>query len=76
MTLDVSYAGERVGGDQYGAGLAPLASQQKLPGGSLVLGDVAAHTNRSRRFLSKRKAMMGKDGNACQSQFESCRMWW
>ena len=49
-----------------------LASRQKLPRGLLVLGDIAALTNTLGRFLGRQKAMMGKDGNACLSQSESC----
>ena len=60
-------AGERVSGDQYEAGLNLLASQRKLPGGSLILGVILARTSRSRRFLGHRKAMMGKDGNAFEA---------
>ena len=41
-----------------------LASQQKLPGESLVSGDIVAGTKRSRRFLGRREAMMGRDGIA------------
>ena len=53
-----------------------LASQRKLPWGSLILDVISTRTSRSRRFLRRRKAQMGKDGNAFWSQSESCRMWW
>ena len=39
------------------------------------MGETLARTNRSHRFVGRQKAMMGKAGNACLSQCESCRLW-